>query len=192
MGYYLAIVTSIILAGMVVGTWVLLWLSASEDRVQQLRSLTGLVAVIAGDAAITGAAIWAIHEAGGENREWVVSIVTAAFTSVVSITTAYFGIKAVTNTAARAIGTPQTRKPPPGDPAARTPPADTPPASGGSPAAESVASPVEGEGADDSSTEGAVSTSERLSGESWLTRIKNKLPKSSKKGVRRPRDADGG
>ncbi|MEU6979044.1 hypothetical protein [Streptomyces sp. NPDC046371] len=75
-----------------------------EDRdPDAFRSATGLIAVVASDLAIVVAGIWGLANLG-KNGEHVVPILTSAFTAVTAITTAYFGIKAVANTAREAIG----------------------------------------------------------------------------------------
>jgi len=76
----------------------------TDDRVEQVRALAGLLAVIAGDAAIAVAAIVGIaHFAGSGSSAQalpqVVAILSGAFTAIGTMTTAYFGIKAMSNTA---------------------------------------------------------------------------------------------
>lgn len=76
----------------------------SEDRVERVRAWAGLAAVVAGDAAIAIAAIVGIiHFAGSGSSTQalpqVVAILSGAFTAIGTMTTAYFGIKAISNTA---------------------------------------------------------------------------------------------
>ena len=76
----------------------------SEDRVERVRAWAGLTAVVAGDAAIAIAAIVGIlHFAGSGSSTQalpqVVAILSGAFTAIGTMTTAYFGIKAMSNTA---------------------------------------------------------------------------------------------
>jgi predicted tellurium resistance membrane protein TerC len=76
----------------------------SEDRVERVRAWAGLAAVVAGDAAIAIAAIVGIiHFAGSGSSTQalpqVVAILSGAFTAIGTMTTAYFGIKAMSNTA---------------------------------------------------------------------------------------------
>src|SRR4051812_23568333 len=82
--------------------------SRSGDDVQKIRSWTGLLVVVFGDVAIAVAAIFGIvaasrdgSAAGGANGEnsQIVAILTSAFTAVGTMTTAYFGIRAMSNTA---------------------------------------------------------------------------------------------
>ncbi|MEH0400746.1 hypothetical protein ACFY7V_34385 [[Kitasatospora] papulosa] len=69
-------------------------------RVETVRSLAGLIAVLAGDAAIALAVVLSF---GHLDANQGMSVLTAGFTSITAITTAYFGIKAASNTADRAI-----------------------------------------------------------------------------------------
>ncbi|MCR8574709.1 hypothetical protein [Streptomyces sp. Isolate_219] len=66
-----------------------------------VKARTGLWAVVASDLAIIIAIVVAITlgPTGGE----LTPLLTSAFTAITAITTAYFGIKAVTNTAATAL-----------------------------------------------------------------------------------------
>ncbi|MGW1050644.1 hypothetical protein [Streptomyces sp. NPDC002521] len=69
--------------------------------IQTTRAWTGLLVVLTGDAAIAVGAIWvALRTASGPE---VVSILTSAFTAITAITTAYFGIRAATNSAQTAV-----------------------------------------------------------------------------------------
>jgi len=75
----------------------------SENSVERVRA-AGLAAVVAGDAAIAIAAIVGIiHFAGSGSSSQalpqVVAILSGAFTAIGTMTTAYFGIKAMSNTA---------------------------------------------------------------------------------------------
>lgn len=73
----------------------------SDNSVQKVRSWTGLVAVIVGNVAIAIAAILAIYTGAltGDNASTspIVAILTSAFTAIGTLTTAYFGIRAVAN-----------------------------------------------------------------------------------------------
>jgi hypothetical protein len=76
----------------------------AESRVERMRALAGLLAVVAGDAAIAIAAtVGIIHfAASGTSSQvlpQVVAILSSAFTAIGTMTTAYFGIKAMSNTA---------------------------------------------------------------------------------------------
>lgn len=101
--------------------------TANPD-VEKVRSWTGLYAVIASDTAIAVAAILGItHFAGSgtansQSLPQVVAILSSAFTAIATLTTAYFGIKSMANTANNLAG------PPTGTAAARpvTTPTPTP------------------------------------------------------------------
>ncbi|MFD8079093.1 hypothetical protein OG937_45805 [Streptomyces sp. NBC_00510] len=69
---------------------------------ERVRSMAGLLAVVASDGAIAGAAAVGIDRASADSNQ-VVALLTSAFTAITAITTAYFGIKAVSNTAASAL-----------------------------------------------------------------------------------------
>jgi hypothetical protein len=74
------------------------------SRVEKVRAWAGLIAVVAGDTAIALAAILAIahFSTNGKSSETlpqVVAILSSAFTAIGTMTTAYFGIKAMSNTA---------------------------------------------------------------------------------------------
>jgi hypothetical protein len=75
----------------------------TSGRVQIIRSWTGLLVVIFGDAAVAAAAIWGIAKAGGTENAQLVAILTSAFTAITAMTTAYFGIRAASNTAQSAV-----------------------------------------------------------------------------------------
>ena len=74
----------------------------NENAVQRTRAWSGFWVVFAGDLAIAAAAafaVWKISKSGGDNTTPVVAILTSAFTAVSTMTTAYFGIKTMSNTA---------------------------------------------------------------------------------------------
>jgi hypothetical protein len=75
-----------------------------EKEVQQTRSRNGLLAVLASDAAIAVAAIVAVIITGDE--QLMGAVLTGAITAISTLTTAYFGIRAVTNTAQAAANQP--------------------------------------------------------------------------------------
>ncbi|GHG53944.1 hypothetical protein [Streptomyces griseocarneus] len=70
--------------------------NASDVELQKTRAWAGLLVVILGDAAIAIAAVWGVAGADGAQSA---AILTSAFTAVSTMTTAYFGIRAATNTA---------------------------------------------------------------------------------------------
>jgi hypothetical protein len=93
----------------------------SDPRVEKVRAWTGLCAVIAGDVAIALAAILGITHfatSGTANSQilpQVVAILSSAFTAIGTMTTAYFGIKSMANTANNLAGPPTgTAAPGPG------------------------------------------------------------------------------
>src|SRR5438552_1446292 len=71
-----------------------------DECTEKVRSITGLLAVLISVGAISISAIVGIHESRNSN---FAPLLTSAFTAVTAVTTAYFGIKAVTNTAAAAM-----------------------------------------------------------------------------------------
>jgi len=98
----------------------------SNPGVETVRSWTGLYAVVAGDIAIAVAAILGITHfatSGTANSQilpQVVAILSSAFTAIATMTTAYFGIKSMANTANNLAG------PPTGTAASRPVPTTTP------------------------------------------------------------------
>ena len=76
-------------------------ISTNEAGVQRIRAWTGLYVVIGGDVVIAVAAIFAVYKIGSDatSSGAIVSVLTSAFTAVSTMTTAYFGIRAATNTA---------------------------------------------------------------------------------------------
>ncbi|GAA3123322.1 hypothetical protein GCM10010521_07940 [Streptomyces rameus] len=74
--------------------------SAAERSLQATRAWTGLTVILLGDLAITLAAIWGVNSTGNAQT---VAILASAFTAVSTMTTAYFGIRGITNTAQSSI-----------------------------------------------------------------------------------------
>ncbi|WP_210593696.1 hypothetical protein [Streptomyces sp. GESEQ-35] len=68
------------------------------DALEKVRALYGLLSVVISSAAISGVAIFGVWQLDGD-KSVIVGVLTAAFTAVSSMTTAYLGIKAVSNTA---------------------------------------------------------------------------------------------
>ncbi|MEU6217953.1 hypothetical protein ABZ845_10590 [Streptomyces sp. NPDC047022] len=68
------------------------------DLTEEVRSMAGLLAVWGSDGVIVAAAIFGIKLVKSDSNQ-AVALLTSAFTAVTAITTAYFGIKAVSNTA---------------------------------------------------------------------------------------------
>ncbi|MCW7946914.1 hypothetical protein AAW14_34285 [Streptomyces hygroscopicus] len=71
---------------------------ARDVELEKDRARYGLLAVIISNLAIAGVAIFGVWRLHGD-KSVIVGILTAAFTAVSSMTTAYLGIKAVSNTA---------------------------------------------------------------------------------------------
>ena len=75
----------------------------SENALQRTRAWTGLLVVIAGDALIGGAATFGVIKSGAASSAQSVAILSSAFTAISTMTAAYFGIRAATNTAQSAV-----------------------------------------------------------------------------------------
>lgn len=75
----------------------------AEASLQKMRSWTGLLVVIGGDVTITVAAIVGVRLTSGKGSEALVAILTSAFTAISSMTSAYFGIRAASNTAQSSV-----------------------------------------------------------------------------------------
>ncbi|MET8248337.1 hypothetical protein ABZV31_30410 [Streptomyces sp. NPDC005202] len=69
-----------------------------DVELEKDRARYGLLAVIVSNLAIAGVAIFGVWRLEGD-RAVIVGVLTAAFTAVSGMTTAYLGIKAVSNTA---------------------------------------------------------------------------------------------
>ncbi|MEV6836711.1 hypothetical protein AB0N17_19735 [Streptomyces sp. NPDC051133] len=69
-----------------------------DTEVEKYRARYGLLAVVVSNLAIAGVAAFGVWRLDGD-KSVIVAILTAAFTAVSSMTTAYLGIKAVSNTA---------------------------------------------------------------------------------------------
>jgi TRAP-type C4-dicarboxylate transport system permease small subunit len=83
----------------------------SDPSVEKTRAVTGLIAVVAGDVAIAIAAIlgiiYAARESGASSTTTqIVAILSGGFTAIGTMTTAYFGIKSMANTANNLAGPP--------------------------------------------------------------------------------------
>ncbi|WP_381567360.1 hypothetical protein [Streptomyces eurythermus] len=89
-----------------------------DTDLEKVRARYGLFAVIVSNLAIAAVAIVGVWQLDGD-RGVIVGILTAAFTAVSSLTTAYLGIKAVSNTAQSiALGDGAARRRPEAAPAA--------------------------------------------------------------------------
>ncbi|EST28364.1 hypothetical protein [Streptomyces roseochromogenus] len=92
----------------------------ADSALEKVRARYGLLAVVISNLAIAAVAIFGVWRLHGDTSV-TVGILTAAFTAVSSMTTAYLGIKAVSSTAKSiALGRP-------GAAPASTPPTATPP-----------------------------------------------------------------
>jgi hypothetical protein len=69
-----------------------------QDGLEKVRARYGLAAVVVSNLVIAGVAIFGVWQLNGD-KAVMVGVLTAAFTAVSSMTTAYLGIKAVSNTA---------------------------------------------------------------------------------------------
>lgn len=81
----------------------------SDIGVEKTRARTGLLAVVAGDVVIALAAIFGVifvARHSDSSASQIVSILSGAFTAVGTMTTAYFGIKSISNTASNIAGPP--------------------------------------------------------------------------------------
>ncbi|MFF5860544.1 hypothetical protein ACFY8B_33945 [Streptomyces sp. NPDC012751] len=89
-----------------------------DTELEKTRARYGLLAVVTSNLAITAVAAFGVWRLDGD-KAVIVGVLTAAFTAVTGMTTAYLGIKAVSNTA-RSIAL--------GDGTARRHPEPAPPA----------------------------------------------------------------
>ncbi|MEU5533065.1 hypothetical protein [Streptomyces sp. NPDC020362] len=84
--------------------------TVQDTELEKDRARYGLLAVVISNVAIAAVAIIGVWRLNGD-KAVVVGVLTAAFTAVSSTTTAYLGIKAVSNTAKSiALGDPSSRQ----------------------------------------------------------------------------------
>ncbi|MEV6945603.1 hypothetical protein AB0N07_27095 [Streptomyces sp. NPDC051172] len=84
-----------------------------DVELEKDRARYGLLAVVISNLAIAGVAAFGVWRLDGD-KSVIVGVLTAAFTAVSSMTTAYLGIKAVSNTARSiALGNGGLRQQPP-------------------------------------------------------------------------------
>jgi hypothetical protein len=69
-----------------------------DTQLEKVRARYGLLAIVVSNLAIVTVAIVGVWRLDGD-KSVIVGILTAAFTAVSSMTTAYLGIKAISNTA---------------------------------------------------------------------------------------------
>ena len=76
-------------------------------KVERARAWTGLLAVVTSDLVILGATAFALYLLRHSNETnlapLVTAVLTSAFTTIGTLTTAYFGIRAIQNTAQKSI-----------------------------------------------------------------------------------------
>ncbi|WP_329253016.1 hypothetical protein OG223_25505 [Streptomyces sp. NBC_01478] len=90
-----------------------------DTDLEKVRARYGLLAVMLSNLGITGVAMFGVWQLNGD-RAVIVGVLTSAFTAMASLTTAYLGIKAVSNTAQSMSQDADRRRE---DKAAATPPA---------------------------------------------------------------------
>jgi arginine exporter protein ArgO len=80
---------------------------ADDTKVQVTRAWMGLLVVMIGDVAIAIAAVVGLSLVPDASRDTAtsVSILSSAFTAIATMTTAYFGIRAASNTAQSSMTT---------------------------------------------------------------------------------------
>ncbi|MEU4168011.1 hypothetical protein AB0F46_14135 [Streptomyces sp. NPDC026665] len=114
---------------------------ARDTELEKDRARYGLIAVVMSNLAIAGVAIFGVWRLDGD-KAVIVGVLTAAFTAVSSMTTAYLGIKAISNTARSiALGSPPRREA--GQTAPRTPAPDAGTPTPAAPATEAPAPPAQ-------------------------------------------------
>ncbi|MFY4720305.1 hypothetical protein [Streptomyces sp. LaBMicrA B280] len=101
-------------------------MSGTEIELEKDKAKFGLLAVTVSNVAIVAVAVVGVWRLKGDTSV-IVGILTAAFTAVSSMTTAYLGIKAVSNTARSMTlaGGPTQPQPPAPAPAAPAAPSGT-------------------------------------------------------------------
>ncbi|WP_234438990.1 hypothetical protein [Streptomyces sp. NRRL B-3229] len=106
---------------------------SQDDGLELARARYGLFAVLASNLAIAGVAVVGVWRLDGD-KAVIVGVLTAAFTAVSSMTTAYLGIKAVSNTARSIALGERHERTSAAAPAAASVPAQVPAASAPAPA----------------------------------------------------------
>ncbi|WP_329292434.1 hypothetical protein [Streptomyces pseudovenezuelae] len=107
MGIAVVSAVGVVLICIIVGTTIALYALANKSKggdalTEQIRSIAGMFVVVTVVAALLTVAAWGVWRSGG-GTDKTVTVLTSAFTAATSITTAYFGIRAVSNTARHAI-----------------------------------------------------------------------------------------
>lgn len=113
--------------------------AARDTELEKDRARYGLIAVVMSNLAIVAVAALGVWRLDGD-KSVIVGVLTAAFTAVSSMTTAYLGIKAISNTARSiALGSAPRRES--GHAPAKTPAPDTGTPAPAGPSAEAPAPP---------------------------------------------------
>ncbi|MFE4697644.1 hypothetical protein ACWCPD_24670 [Streptomyces sp. NPDC001935] len=113
--------------------------AARDTELEKDRARYGLIAVVMSNLAIVAVAALGVWRLDGD-KSVIVGVLTAAFTAVSSMTTAYLGIKAISNTARSiALGSAPRRES--GHAPAKTPAPDAGTPAPAGPAAEAPAPP---------------------------------------------------
>ncbi|MFE2531084.1 hypothetical protein [Streptomyces sp. NPDC059371] len=108
--------------------------AARDTELEKDRARYGLIAVVMSNLAIAGVAVIGVWRLDGD-KAVIVGVLTAAFTAVSSMTTAYLGIKAISNTARSiALGSAARREPGHAAPRTSAPDTGTPAPVAGAPA----------------------------------------------------------
>ncbi len=117
-----------------------------DDPVERTRAWTGLWVVVVGDLMIFGGALVAVLtlNSDGTAGTAVVSVMSSAFATIGTMTTAYFGIKSASSTAQSSLNNARLTLHPPATPIAHAP-ATAPASSSGPPS--SGAQPPDDKGA---------------------------------------------
>ncbi|MGW7238644.1 hypothetical protein [Streptomyces sp. NPDC054804] len=107
-------------------------MSRDQDiQLEKDRARYGLLAVVISNLAIAAVAVFGVWRLRGDTSV-IIGVLSAAFTAVSSMTTAYLGIKAVSNTAksmaaAASASAAHTTPPTPAAPTTTAPPTPTAP-----------------------------------------------------------------
>ncbi|MFD9270909.1 hypothetical protein ACFWB1_25970 [Streptomyces goshikiensis] len=123
LGLWVAMIVAIALALIgIAGACIYVKNPAKQEQhrnvLEVVRSKTGYLAVIAGDLVLIGVAVLGAYKTDDPNQ--AVAVLTSSATAVTAITTSFFGIRAASNTAAKAIAQSthpdaKDEQPPPGD-----------------------------------------------------------------------------
>ncbi|MET7982463.1 MULTISPECIES: hypothetical protein [unclassified Streptomyces] len=115
--------------------------TTQDTELEKDRARYGLIAVVMSNLGIVGVAVFGVWRLDGD-KAVIVGVLTAAFTAVSSMTTAYLGIKAVSNTA-RSIALASAPRREPAHPAAQDPAPESGTPAAAVPAAGTPAPPAQ-------------------------------------------------